>query len=96
VGEHQLEGVLAGLFAEARIQRNVAAHERLQAGADGAEDGARDSGWRPFSDSGRAPIRLRFYFAGRMHCSSQRPGTPAGVYAGSPPWQKPTSAAVVG
>jgi hypothetical protein len=38
---HQLESVLAGLFTEARQQRDVSADQRLQAGADGAEDRAR-------------------------------------------------------
>src|SRR2546426_807353 len=39
--EHQLKRVSSRLLAELRIERDVAADERLQRGAEGADDAAR-------------------------------------------------------
>ena len=36
--QHQVESFLASFFAEIRKQRDVATDQRLQSGADGAED----------------------------------------------------------
>src|SRR6185437_12072099 len=41
VVHHQLKRVLTGLFAHLRIERDIPAGQGLQAGPDGAEDGAR-------------------------------------------------------
>src|SRR6185295_16651601 len=41
VGDHHLEGLAAGLLAQLGEERDVAAGERLQGAADGAEDRAR-------------------------------------------------------
>src|SRR4029077_11308408 len=41
VGQHQVKGFGTSFFAEVGQQRNVAAQNRLQPGANGSEDGAR-------------------------------------------------------
>jgi hypothetical protein len=38
--QHQVKGVAPRLLAEAGEERNISAHERLESGADGTEDGA--------------------------------------------------------